>query len=591
MTKIGLIQFVLLLLISAAYGQKVKYKDIYALLSTKQYKEAEPFLRNYLQVTGDNPNAFLFMGIVLQEKAVQADILEESELAVAHSDSAITYFKKAVATITDRELRKNKEYYQSYNRRDLRTGQFGLKLSDVQFDIEKRIEGLRERMDKIKMVKHYFSLSDSIYRRANRLFVSLQNRYPSENQLYLRADEKTLQDLAALQLQFDSCVKAFDLYKTGSSSLRKKGSDPKLLLAEIADFKNDGRDLSDFYLAEVKVWDYKSFADKCRTIIEQEMLPTRKHLLTYDVEIKKLRKKLQDDSVSVRNDLTKLIDRLIYEQMKKYDPEPLPMTVFALKTTELEYRSLLVEHQPLRDSADIHLQVRLLNEEITVLSRLDSLVQRLPGETVEERALDYAPFVTSAYGAAGALKSYIHSVGDFTMREQKEKNIMLEQRLKSLNYIVDGADSIPLSPDIANSYKPLVVTPEKFTLGLSIRDTTNLLGYFYTITSSRKPQVKALFPLDKNSFRLTSVPAAKALAHADAAGAIYYVLVYSEQPTGDKFPATLAKIYRSDGLAWRLDQPLTFTPSEMILTENTGELLIRNESNELVVDKNGKVVR
>jgi hypothetical protein len=177
------------------------------------------------------------------------------------------------------------------------------------------------------------------------------------------------------------------------------------------------------------------------------------------------------------------------------------------------------------------------------------------------------------------------------VREQKDKTMMLEQRLKSLNYIVDGADSIPLSPAIASTFKPLLVTPEEFTLGLSIRDTTNLQGYFYTITASRKPQVKALFPLDKKIFRSTSVTAAKALAHADAAGAIYYVLVYSEHPTGDKFPATLAKIYRSDGLAWRIDQLLTFTPSEMILTETTGELLIRNDSNELVVDKNGKVVR
>lgn len=45
MTKIGLLQFLFLFLISAAYGQKVKYKDIYALLSTKQYEQAEPFLK------------------------------------------------------------------------------------------------------------------------------------------------------------------------------------------------------------------------------------------------------------------------------------------------------------------------------------------------------------------------------------------------------------------------------------------------------------------------------------------------------------------------------------------------------------------
>ena len=210
MTKIGFIQFALLLLVSAAYGQKAKYKDIYALLSTKQFEQAEPFLRTYLKKNDDNPNAYLFMGQILQEKAAKNDILKQTRLAVTNMDSAIQYYDKAYKLIDDREVRKNKEYYQSYNRRDLRTGEFGVKLSDIQFDIEKRIEGLKERIDKVKMVKHYFSLADSSYTRSNTLYSSLQKKYPSENQLFLRADDQTVKDLMTLSLRFDSCRKAFD---------------------------------------------------------------------------------------------------------------------------------------------------------------------------------------------------------------------------------------------------------------------------------------------------------------------------------------------------------------------------------------------
>ena len=591
MTKIGLIQFLLLFLISAAWGQKVKYKDIYALLSTKQYEQAEPFLKHYLRENTDNPNAYLFMGTIFQEKASKNDILRHTEETIANMDSAIQFFGKARQILDEREVRKNKEYYQAYSRRDLRTGEFGVKLSDIQFDIEKKVEGLKERMASVRMVKHYFALADTAYRRSNRLFRSLQGKYASENQLYLRADAQTLKDLTTLSLRFDSCVKGFEHYKSASSHLGKTGYNQKLKLAEITDFKKHGIPTADFYRDEVEVWDYKKFADKSHAVIEKEILPMRAHLLTYDMEINKLREKLNTDSVSVRSDLMKLIDKLLYDQLKQFDPEPLPMLVFSLKTTDLEYRSALLEHKLLRDSADLHLQVSLIRNEMEILQKLDSTAAKLPEEKLAEKLGDYTQFVRDTYSNASVLKSYIHSLREFGLREHKKKSAQLEQCVTALNYIVDGADSIPLSSDIASAYKPLMTTPEKFTAGLSLRDTTQLQGYFYTITAGRTTDVKALFPLNKKVFNTSAVPSTKALAYSDAGGQIYYVLLYSEQEVKETIPATLAKIYRSDGLAWKMDYPLAFTPSEITLSDETGELVIKNGTRQMVVDKNGKVVR
>lgn len=591
MTKVGLIQFILLFLISAAYGQKVRYKDIYALLSTKQFEQAEPFLKNYLRENDDNPNAFLFMGNIFQEKSSKNDILKQTKLAIANMDSAILYYDRAHKSLDDREVRRNKEYYQAYNRRDLRTGKFGVKLSDIHFDIEKKAEGLKERIDKVKMVKHYFTLADTTYQRSNALFISLQKAYPSEPQLYLRADENTVKDLSMLAVRFDSCLKAFENYKASSSALGKTGYNQTLTLAEISDFKKDGFELSDLYRDEPKLWDYKKFADKSRQVIEKLIFPMREHLITYDMEINKLRERLNSDSVSVRSDLTKLIDKLLYEQLKQFDPEPLPMAVFNLKTADLEYRSVLFEHAPLRDSADIHLQIRMLNKEMKMLDKLDSIGEKLSKQNVDEKALDYEHFINNTYSNTAVLKSYIQSQKEYGGREQRKKNAMLALRLKSLNYIVDGADSIPLSVEMASAFKPLFTTEEKFTMGLFFMDTVHVQGYFYTITPSRKTEVKALFPVDKLSFKPRNFSATKALAYSDGAGQIYYVLVYSEKAVKEKFPATLAKIYRSDGLAWSIDYALTFVPSELVLTVDTGELIIRNDVHQTVVDKNGKVVK
>lgn len=589
MTKIGLIQFLLLFLISSAYGQKVKYKDIYALLSTKQYEQAEPFLKQYLRVTPDNPNAYLFMGNILREKALKNDILKQTATAIANMDSAIINYDKANKMLDERQVRKNKEYYEAYNRRDLRTGEFGVKLSDIQFDLEKKIEGLQERIQKVKMAHHFFSLADRTYKASQRMYSGLQKNYPTLNQLYLRADEQTIKDLTVLSSRLDSCLKAFDHYRSASASIGNTGYNQKVTLAAVADFKRDGVEAPDFFADEVKLWDYKTFADNTRDVIEKEVLPMRKHLVTYDVEINKLRVKLNKDSISVRNDLTRLVDKLLYDQLKKFDEDPLPMAVFALKTTDLEYRSALLEHKPFRDSADLHLQIRLLQKELGLLRSLDSIASGLSDEKLAQKSLDYADFVNSTYGDASTLRSYIRSLKHFGMEESREKQSALDQYLESLKYIVDAADSVPLTMDIPGTYRPLVIVPEKYTTGVSARDTAQLQGYFYTITASRRPEVRAYFPLDTVLFKAKDIATTRALAYSDAAGQIFYVLLYSEQPVKDKFPTTLAKIYRSDGLAWKVEQPLAFAPVEMVVSPDSGELIIRNGSQEVVVDKNGGV--
>ncbi len=592
MTKTALIRFlVLFLIVQSAYGQKVKYKDIFALLNSKQYEQAEPFLKRYLKENDDNPNAYLFMGIIFQEKSVKTDVLKQTSLAIANMDSAIYFYSKAYPMIDDKEVRRNKEYYQLYNRRDLRTGEFGVKLSDIQFDIDKKKEALKEKIDKVKMLKHFFSLADSLYRQSNRLYRSLAASFPTEQKIFLQGDENTLRTLSQLSAKFDSCAKAFDSYKTVSSNIGKTGYSQIWTVTEIRNFPKDGIEITDFYRDDLPVWDYKQFADRVKSTIEKEVVPMREHLITYDIEINKLRDKLTTDSVSVRNDLMKLIDKLLYDQLKKFDAEPLPMEIFSLKTSDLEYRSALLENRQLRDSADVHIRLRALTSELKLANKLDSIATRISAQDIDEEARDYPHFVANTYSNTVVLKSYVKTLKDYAEREKHQKAQAIAENTKAMDWIVDGSDSIPLSSQMANRYKPLYTAPEKFTLGLHVNDSVNSDGYFYTITPSRKPDVKVVFPVDKSSFKEKKVSSTRGLSFADAAGQIFFVLIFSDQPLKDKYSATLAKIYRSDGLAWSNNYQVGFVPKEITFRQDNGELTIKNETQQTVIDKNGKVLR
>src|SRR5687767_14514428 len=98
MTKVAPNSFILVMLLCisfASQAQKVKYKDIFGLLSTKQYESAEPFLKKYLKENDDNPNAFLYMGITFHEKAGKIDVLKQTPKMLSYFDSAILFYDKA----------------------------------------------------------------------------------------------------------------------------------------------------------------------------------------------------------------------------------------------------------------------------------------------------------------------------------------------------------------------------------------------------------------------------------------------------------------------------------------------------------------
>jgi hypothetical protein len=592
MRKVAFFRFLVIFLLFGplcSAQKKIKYKDIFALLNVKQYEQAEPFLKTFLKENDDYPSAYLFMGIIYQEKAMKDDVLKETKLSLAHMDSAILFLSKAYQTVTEKEVKKNDEYYQSYNRRDLRTGEFGVKLSDIQFDVEKRMEGLRERIDRVKMIKHYFVLADTLYKKSNALYQSIVAPYENQKEFYLRAEESTIKSLTLLSQRFDSCVKAFDQYRASLATVGKTGYAPSMTKDEIKDFKKNGHAGSDFFKDDLHVWDYKLFAQNARQSIETDIFPLREHLISYDVEINKLREKLNTDSVSVKNDLTKLIDRLLLGQLRKYDAEPLPMDVFYVKIADLDYKSTLLENRPFKDSANLHLQVSLAEKALRSVQKLDSVTARLLSRDIDYEIKNYNYFVTNTYSNPIVLKSFIKVVKEYAEREKKIRERELSEKMRSLQWMVIGADSIPLfMENVGGRFRPVAVVNERYTTGLKVADSVS--GYFYSITPSRVPDIKVFFPVERNLVQESA--STHGLTYSDAAGQIFFVLFFSEKPTKDnKYAATVAKIYRSDGLAWSSNYALSFIPKEVIFRNDTGEFVMRADAQESVVDKNGKLLR
>jgi hypothetical protein len=574
----------------SALAQKVKYKDIYLWLSNKQYNEAEPFLKRYVKENDDNPNAFLYMGLVFENASMRHDLLKQTSILLGSLDSALIFLNKGYATITEKELKRNDEYYETFKRRDLRTGEYGVKLSDIQFFIEKKQQELHERIDKIKLAKQYFTTTDSLYKNSQAQYIALADKFITNQSLLLQADQPDVEQLEKLSGTFKAFEKTYDLYKTNLQTLGKTGYSPELELLSVKDISKDGKSITDFHDNKLSVWDYKQFAESNLKLIKDDIIPLRDLLVSTDIDINKLREKLEKDSVTVREDVEKLRAKIPYEHLFKYDSKPLVKNIFDIRLADLNYRSSLISHKPLRDSADVRLKYQIATEEKKLICALDSIASLTPLTFIDERAKDYAHYIKSTYNNAGILKSYVRGIQEFASREKTAKVAAWINAGKVLNWLVVGPDSIPLiiNPGLAYANQPLAIEPEKYTAGLHYKDTATVTGYFHSITPSRKPDVSASFPLEKGLYSLSRLTRAKALVASDPAGQIFIAVVYSEGKLKDKYSMTVAKIYRSDGLAWSHSYEVDQIPASCTFVN--GEVTISSsEGLNYLIDKNGKM--
>jgi hypothetical protein len=267
------------------------------------------------------------------------------------------------------------------------------------------------------------------------------------------------------------------------------------------------------------------------------------------------------------------------------------MDLFSLKIADLEYRSLLIEHKSQADTGSVHVRIDMARKAFVSASKLDSLSIGLLAKNIDSLVLDYQQFVKDTYGSGEAVKAFIATTSEFAIQAKKVQQDKLSRLSEQMRWIVSGSDSIPLFlGDTHSKYRPLVVIDERYTAGLHYADSLSPLGYLYSINSTRTAEVKVTFPVEKIGFSQGQMKSTKALSYTDAAGHLYFVLIYSEQLDQDgKISGTLAKIYKSDGLAWSTNCKLEFLPTELQFASLSGELTITGANGEQVtMDKGGK---
>lgn len=593
-----------LVTIGSARAQKVKYKDLYPLLDSRQYELAIPILKRFLadSKTINHPNANFQLATYFELKTLDQDILNDADAMDLYADSAIMAYQKTMTLLTEKEVsKKNAEYYGSYQRRDVRTGKVGIKLADIQYDLEKKVNGLIERKVAVNNINVAMSDSYTAYTICQRIYSELRSTYPDTRRLYLQADEVVIKKLDTLAAQAEIAVVSAGKMKTALGKIEKAGYDPKIEIKDIEKYEKDGMEEADYFSDEIVFWEYGDWVKMVKDIVANKVKPMMANLIEYDNQLNALRNQTLEDSISQVAKVAPLGP--IKNQLNEFDPDPLPLKVFDVKVSELEYLAKLVEHHDYYDSADLVYKTGILKEKVDALSQYDSLLNVLADFPYKEESTNYYAYVSSSFGDLEQFTSYIETKKSFADQQFEKKSAELELMAERANWLISENDSIPLFEveDVISSRRYLpVVIDSTHTAGLFFEDDNTLRGYFSLVNKNRVPESKVEFTVNEEFFNRINVLDIEALVNADESGQIYHLLFYVPMPEQETFAAELCKIYTADGLAWEKSLILETKPSTITITDGTGVVEVNYDlqsysgdkqlASGIMLDKKGEVL-
>jgi len=456
-------------------------------------------LRTFLKdpKNSDEANAHLQMAFLLESKAERNDLLDQNDALVTNCDSAIYYFGLAKEMITEKEISKNDDYYQSYSRRDLRTGKFGIKLSDVHYDIEKRVEALEnQRKNASKVYNHFVGFTNS-YHKADSIFLWAQETFSNQNNLSLMSTEEDQKKLMLLSSYFDSTRIHFNKYKEYLESFPESNyANQQIDLLSIGRLEEVAILPMDWKKESLKINNYREWVARSIATINTEVKAMKENLVTYNSQVDKLMKKIMDDSTAAETELAQLVDRMISDDIKKYDENPFPLTLLNFKVQKIALLNFIfensLEEKSLKDRlSSIQKILELVNQELQLINLASKYDLNLENKK-------YSNFI-SQLGGIASLEELILTSKDETQNSiyfwmMEEKNL-----LERMDWAIAGEDSISLKPESrqASRYLSLMVndsleTGESFVSGIvngeqrssfvAIVDDKNLVDTLFTFS-------------------------------------------------------------------------------------------------------------
>ena len=536
-----------------SHAQKVKYKDLYVLLRARNYEDASGFLVSFLGEEPDHPNANYQMGLMLEYKLQELDLLKQTEAIIQRADSAVLYFNKSHSLIDDKEVKKHDDdYYELFKRRNLRSGKFEVILSDVQLDIEKRVESLNNLKKEVNGVKGRFDKATEFYHSCQQNYSDLKERYSDELTLALGATDNTLIILQNITTSYDSAIFNLKAYVSARKAFEAENYvDIVFVSNQIEDFSDTPKKEPDFYSRKIGLYNFATWS-----INQQSQVKSKaeflSNLMKFDESLDKMSEDIVKDSVDLSSQIFGMITSPVLKELKLVDYDSWLMSFFQYKIGQLNLKSAWMGwYTAVADTLDVGAKLEYVKK---IRSQYEGVVKLEKGLGEPDEALltkRYHTFTDARLGGIEGVKNYI----------TKQKGIVVEE-----GNALNSLDSLLLERDKWAQWKQdsISVTPGKI-------DAYNYTIYSDSLTNPREVAIGGIHQGDSRQFFFGKVPSSRILdtlyfadvpklLNSDQAESLHveplkltngqYLLTYTLAEDSGKKNAVLLLAGVEQGIAW-----------------------------------------
>lgn len=430
--------------------KKVKYKNLYPLLQSRDFKHAEQDLLIYLANTDDEPNPYFYLGEILTERLDSVPIFPTSVAYDSIVDSAINAYKKSISLINEKEVRKNDEYYMAYNRRDLRTGKFGIKVSDVHLDYENKIKALYNKQKAVEEIHTLKEEAEKNYQELQNEINSLTSEYENKQAFLLRIEQAQMNTFDKIDQLFSAFETAAIAYQERINLLNHPFYKVEINKIEIKEWANlkDVEDSLDFERIVYK--DYQNFFKGLYEIITTEIIPIKTLLLitndSLDLAIKS-NSNISDTTELIR---VKMPSNLLSD-FAKYSSAQVAFELLNYKQTksrisELENAQL---YPILSDSTNIYQRTNRINEVYKQYQKLEDDLKPVAKHLKPDVEKNMAFYLSGFKPSIHEWLTIQETVNSKRLKELKSQNDSLQ---KKIQYILIEKDTFWM-PNFAEERK------------------------------------------------------------------------------------------------------------------------------------------
>lgn len=456
-----------------AEAQKIKYKDLFPVLAAKNYVEGIPQLLQFMKdpKNAEEANPNLQMGLWLEDRFVSYDVVNDSSKLYQVGDSAIFFLEKAKSLIDEKELKKKDEYYQAFFRRDLRTGEFGIKVSDVHLDIEKKVEKIEERISDVKEMHKRVVKVEANQKAAMEDYKILSTQFSKYNNMLIGADEGVQAKLSKIE---ENGKLGVENAKSVQELAVKLGSDKysgEPILKTINQFGVDGMSAGNIRSGTIEIWDFESWARSAYSEI-------RGGIGLFKTMIKNYAEEIRDKKAKVKNSQDVEVGYFptdLMEQFDKYDPESTAEKLLKIEMYEARIiKQVDLQINPaLMDSSLIGSQLAVYEVALDDAKNMNLLVESIASDDLEAAKIKYTDYIESFFKKYVTASKYVSDMQVWSRRQVEWLTNSVEFWAERNRWGVDAENE--------ETKYPLFVqdAPEsgKMTMGVPVKAPEEIVAY------------------------------------------------------------------------------------------------------------------